>query len=91
MVMTNKAAARILTNYLLHELDTVKNPSVGTVIMVALEEMERMRKIEHVTGTAEQIKCKQCVHGHQSFGRLRCSRLDITMPQNGYCSFGEEV
>ena len=89
MVMTNEAAARILTNYLLHDLDTVRNAQVVTALMVALEEMDRMRKIEKVTGTAEQIKCKQCVHGFQSFGKLRCKRLDTTMPANGYCSFGE--
>lgn len=89
MVMTNNAAAKILTNFLLHELDTVKSPQVGTALMVAIEEMERMRKVEAVVGKANTIRCKECKYGVESFGKLRCSVNCRTMKPDDYCSYGE--
>lgn len=89
MVMTNEAAARILTDYLLHDLGQVQNGQIGPAIMVALEEMEKLRKIRGIMGRQIDTTCRNCKHARDNAGRVMCPVLGRSMQPEDYCSYGE--
>lgn len=52
--MTRGGAKKILTNYILHGLDTEKYPLVYEAIMTAMQDMEKMDKILAITKTEDE-------------------------------------
>lgn len=86
MIMTNEAAADILKNYL---INNTESPQMGAAIMVALEEMERMRKIRTVMNRKVDVTCAGCRHVRVNAGRLTCPVMGRTMQSEDYCSYGE--
>ena len=42
------------------------------------------------TPTTEIIRCKNCAYHHNSERNLWCDIFDKIMPEDGFCSLGEE-